>query len=140
MRYRDGPLVLKNFSVVIPGGSSVGIAGRTGSGKSSLMVSLFRIAPLAQVDTHPLIRSFDTPIHTSFESLSYTLIHSSTNIPTHTPFYPPSHIPFDIPSHPSTNTPSVFHTTSLVQGRILIDGVDIHKIPLAALRYHIITP
>jgi ABC-type multidrug transport system fused ATPase/permease subunit len=48
MRYRDGPLVLKNFSVTIPGCSSVGIAGRTGSGKSSLMVALFRIAPLAQ--------------------------------------------------------------------------------------------
>ena len=31
MRYREGPLVLKNFSVTIPAGSSVGIAGRTGT-------------------------------------------------------------------------------------------------------------
>ena len=47
MRYRDGPLVLRDVSIVVTGGEKVGVAGRTGSGKSSLMVALFRIEELA---------------------------------------------------------------------------------------------
>ena len=36
--------MLEDVNVEIPGGSKVGVAGRTGSGKSSLLVSLFRLA------------------------------------------------------------------------------------------------
>lgn len=43
MRYRNGPQVLKGVTFDVAGGSKVGIVGRTGSGKSSLMVSIFRI-------------------------------------------------------------------------------------------------
>jgi len=43
MRYRDGPLVLKDISLNIRGGEKIGVVGRTGSGKSSLMNLLFRI-------------------------------------------------------------------------------------------------
>ena len=44
MRYRDGlDLVLRGIDLNIPAGSKVGICGRTGSGKSSLMLALFRI-------------------------------------------------------------------------------------------------
>lgn len=46
MRYRDGPLVLKDISVSIKGGEKVGVVGRTGSGKSSLMAALFRITEI----------------------------------------------------------------------------------------------
>ncbi|DBA75192.1 TPA: hypothetical protein ACH3X1_010497 [Trebouxia sp. C0004] len=42
--YRPGlPPVLSNLSFTIQGGMSVGIVGRTGSGKSSLMLTLFRL-------------------------------------------------------------------------------------------------
>ncbi len=46
MRYRDGPLVLKNISLSISGGEKIGVVGRTGSGKSSLMNLLFRITEI----------------------------------------------------------------------------------------------
>eukprot|EP00897_Mesotaenium_endlicherianum_P001676 jgi/Mesen1/1536/ME000133S00550 len=44
MRYREGlPLVLREVSVAVAGGERVGVVGRTGSGKSSLMQCLFRL-------------------------------------------------------------------------------------------------
>lgn len=48
MRYRDGlPLVLKGLDLHIKGGERVGIVGRTGAGKSSIMSSLFRLCELS---------------------------------------------------------------------------------------------
>jgi len=44
MRYRPGlPLVLKDISAVIKPREKIGIVGRTGAGKSSLVLALFRI-------------------------------------------------------------------------------------------------
>ena len=44
MRYRpDTPLVLKGLDVTISAGERIGVVGRTGSGKSSLLLTLLRI-------------------------------------------------------------------------------------------------
>ena len=47
--YRDPlPPVLVDVTLTIPPGSSIGICGRTGSGKSSLLLALFRLIPITR--------------------------------------------------------------------------------------------
>jgi len=47
MRYNPiSPLVLKNITISVPRGSSLGVVGRTGSGKSSLLLTLFRLVEI----------------------------------------------------------------------------------------------
>ncbi|XP_022169430.1 multidrug resistance-associated protein 1-like isoform X2 [Myzus persicae] len=49
VRYREGlDLVLKGLDLIVEGGQKVGIVGRTGAGKSSLTLSLFRIVEAAE--------------------------------------------------------------------------------------------
>eukprot|EP00814_Leptocylindrus_danicus_P020533 CAMPEP_0116010722 /NCGR_PEP_ID=MMETSP0321-20121206/4158_1 /TAXON_ID=163516 /ORGANISM="Leptocylindrus danicus var. danicus, Strain B650" /LENGTH=316 /DNA_ID=CAMNT_0003479851 /DNA_START=1175 /DNA_END=2125 /DNA_ORIENTATION=- len=47
MRYNAlSPLALQNVSIDVPAGTTLGVVGRTGSGKSSLLLALFRIVEL----------------------------------------------------------------------------------------------
>ena len=49
MRYRDGlELVIKGITCNIKGGEKIGIVGRTGAGKSSLTMAMFRLCEPAQ--------------------------------------------------------------------------------------------
>lgn len=48
LRYRDGPLVMKGVNLTVKSQEKVGIVGRTGAGKSTLMVALFRITDLCK--------------------------------------------------------------------------------------------
>lgn len=48
LAYRPGlPLVLKNFNADVKSNEKIGICGRTGAGKSSIMIALYRIAELS---------------------------------------------------------------------------------------------
>ncbi|KAI7535175.1 ABC multidrug transporter-like protein [Hortaea werneckii] len=48
MRYRPGlPLVLKGLTMHVQGGERIGVVGRTGAGKSTIMSTIFRLTELS---------------------------------------------------------------------------------------------
>lgn len=60
IRYRDGlPLVLKALNLTVKGGEKLGIIGRTGSGKSTLFLALYRIMEVSSNTSKILIDGID---------------------------------------------------------------------------------
>ena len=64
MRYRDGlPLVLNHLSLRIGAGEKIGVVGRTGSGKSTLMLALLRVVDCCDgIITVSGVRSTSIPL------------------------------------------------------------------------------
>lgn len=55
----DSPEVLHQLSFTIPSGSKIGVVGRTGSGKSSLTLSLLRLIPTGGEVLYDGVRTSD---------------------------------------------------------------------------------
>ncbi|KAK2947355.1 Multidrug resistance-associated protein [Blattamonas nauphoetae] len=66
-RYRPGlPFVLRNVSFAVKGGETIGVCGRTGAGKSSLLFALFRLIDL-DPSLSPLSIDVDTGMPVPFD-------------------------------------------------------------------------
>ncbi|XP_041940167.1 ATP-binding cassette sub-family C member 4-like isoform X1 [Alosa sapidissima] len=67
---KDGPLVLKNITATIKPTEKVGIVGRTGAGKSSLVSALFRLAePQGRISIDGVLTS-EIGLHTLRQKMS----------------------------------------------------------------------
>jgi ATP-binding cassette subfamily C (CFTR/MRP) protein 1 len=73
LRYRDGlPLVLKGLSFKVRAGEHVGVVGRTGAGKTSILSALFRLVNPPYVEGSVVIDGVD--VHTiALETLRHRL-------------------------------------------------------------------
>ncbi|KAF9916173.1 hypothetical protein BX616_004444 [Lobosporangium transversale] len=129
-RYREGlDLVIKNLSFEIQPQEKVGIVGRTGAGKSSLTLALFRIIEAA--NSHWARASDNTGYHIRSlepESEQQTLLRgrSEPNLP-HS-----GHYDDDVDDDGNQN-----QSEEMDGGSIEIDGVDISTLGLVDLRKHL---
>ena len=64
MRYREGlPLILNNVNFEILSKEKIGVVGRTGSGKSTLMLTLTRLIEIEKNDNEHYIEFDDVKTH-----------------------------------------------------------------------------
>ncbi|KAF9586129.1 hypothetical protein BGW38_009399 [Lunasporangiospora selenospora] len=123
-RYREGlDLVLKNISIDVQPGQKIGIVGRTGAGKSSLTLALFRIIEAANTRG----RSSPNGSVVQMESESQGYQTAQTRL-----------VDFEEPQDDvSTCGGSQGRGSDFVQSRIEIDGIDISTIGLEELRQNL---
>ncbi|KAH7827869.1 putative Multidrug Resistance Associated Protein (MRP) [Monocercomonoides exilis] len=123
-RYRKGlPLVLKDVSFKIKGGEKIGVCGRTGAGKTSIIQALFRLVELDQ-------------------RLSPQSIDINTGLPVEGANGSPKDNGKSKKKKHSASSSNSLEEGAAVSpdeeehnsGRIMIDGVDISKVALRRLR------
>ncbi|KAF9938744.1 Multidrug resistance-associated protein 1 [Mortierella alpina] len=120
-RYRQGmDLVIKKISFEVEPSEKVGIVGRTGAGKSSLTLALFRIIEAA--NSHWAKASDNAAADSDAEVRTIVSLHEE-----------------DSPTSTSTGEVSALDCVSVEEdgGSIEIDGVDISTVGLERLRQHL---
>ncbi|XP_036811564.1 canalicular multispecific organic anion transporter 2 isoform X2 [Oncorhynchus mykiss] len=102
VRYREGlELVLKNLTLSVKGGEKIGIVGRTGAGKSSMTLCLFRLLEAAGGEiTIDGVKISEIGLHDLRSKLTI-IPQVNTHTPTHpTPSSPPPSLPSLPPQEP----------------------------------------
>eukprot|EP00770_Monocercomonoides_exilis_P016346 MONOS_16300.1-p1 / transcript=MONOS_16300.1 / gene=MONOS_16300 / organism=Monocercomonoides_exilis_PA203 / gene_product=Multidrug Resistance Associated Protein (MRP) / transcript_product=Multidrug Resistance Associated Protein (MRP) / location=Mono_scaffold01629:720-2912(-) / protein_length=731 / sequence_SO=supercontig / SO=protein_coding / is_pseudo=false len=123
-RYRPGlPLVLKNVSFRIKGGEKIGVCGRTGAGKTSLVQALFRLVEL-DPELMPQLIDVETGLPVEKQSQSSSAPHSSCS----------SCYGSSLELMEEGGYVGEEEKEEQNSGRIVIDGVDISKVELGRLR------
>ncbi|KNC82174.1 hypothetical protein SARC_05532 [Sphaeroforma arctica JP610] len=132
MRYADDlPLALDDVTINVPAGSKVGVVGRTGSGKSSMVVSLFRMVEAASgsicvdgVDISSLgLKDLRARIGIIPQVLSTLLVTGTTREHVISPTLSESHLLF---KHHSVNSIFKHHSVNSISKHHSVNSISKH--------------
>jgi ABC-type iron transport system FetAB ATPase subunit len=142
LRYRhDLDLVLNAVSFKVQAGSSLGICGRTGAGKSSIMVRygtlVLRLRERALKSDDRSAKGRVNPITGSVGTLSHSALPRALSLTHHYATTDAKHQCICCNLAPLSQV-AMFRLAELAAGRILIDGVDIATLGLRKLRSNVV--